>query len=297
MTGTASQAPRPARTGTAPSARELIAGQAAETVDPPPSVTASLPYLAALHTAATVPGGGAGTGGSPSQGPARPVGPGPPGGDDPSVRLPEPVPVRLRAGIGHRRSAPAGFEPAPIPSDVFAGILAAGAGGYPGDLEGTPEGPVTCALYAWALRVDGVPPGGYRYDPGSRRLGVAVPWQGLDEIAGRVRPLTALALREAAAVILPVGDPLEGVARFGDMWCRLQMIESGVLVHRATLAATALGLAARIHSDVCGEATDTTLGLRGAGRRSLSALLVGRSPRRAPVRWDLWPVADRYRPT
>jgi hypothetical protein len=163
--------------------------------------------------------------------------------------------------------------------------------------------------------VDGVPPGGYRYDQEGRLRGAAVPWRGLDEITAGVQPLTALALREAAAVILPVGDPFDGVARFGDLWCRLQLTESGIIVHRAALAAaalglaarihsdvcgeatdTALGLAARIHSDVCGEATDTVLGLGGQSRRSLSALLVGRSPRRTPVRWDPWPVADRYRP-
>ncbi len=294
VTGTGPPAPEPS--GTAPGARELIARKAAEAIDPPPSVADSLPCLAALHAAATVPGGGTGTGGSAGRGAALPSGRDSPCGDGPAVRLPEPVPVRLRAGIGHRRSASAGFAPTPIPADAFASILAAAAGGYPGDLEGTSGGPATCAVYALALRVDGVPPGGYRYDPESRGLGAAVPWRGLDEIAARVRPLTALALREAAAVIVPVGDPLQGAARFGDLWFRLQLTESGVLVHRATLAATALGLAARIHSDVCVKATDTALGLHGSGHRGLSALLVGGPPRRTPVRWDLWPVAGRYRP-
>ncbi len=271
----------------------------------------SLPHLAALHAAATMPSGRAGTGGSAGPGPAWPAGKGSPRGDEPAVRLPEPVPVPLRAGIGHRRSAPAGFAPAPISAAAFASILAAAAGGYPGELEGTPEGPATCGVYALALRVDGVPPGGYRYDREGCLGGAVVPWRGLDEIAAGVQPLTALALREAAAVILPVGDPFDGVARFGDLWCRLQLTESGISVHRAALAAAALGLAARIHSDVCHGATDTALGLRGEGReperggerfglrgqgrRSLSALLVGRSPRRTPVRWDPWPVADRYR--
>jgi hypothetical protein len=181
-------------------------------------------------------------------------------------------------------------------AEMFASILAAAAGGYPGEPEGTSEGPAACEVRALALRVDGVPPGGYRYDQEGRLRGAAVPWRGLDEIAAGTQPLTALALREAAAVILPVGDPLEGIASFGDLWCRLQLTESGIVVHRAALAAAALGLAARIHSDVCRGTTDTALGLRGQGRRSLSALLVGRPPRRTPVRWDPWPVADRYRP-
>ncbi|MEV5412703.1 SagB/ThcOx family dehydrogenase [Thermopolyspora sp. NPDC052614] len=282
LTGSGAREPA----ATAPGASELIARRAAKAIDPPPSVTASLPLLTALHAAATIPGGGPGSGGNPE--PARA---GPPPDDDPAVRLPEPVPVRLRAGVAHRRSAPAGFAPAPIPAEVFAGILAAAAGGRPGERDSTSEGPATCGVWALALRVDGVRPGGYRYDPEGRLVGAAVPWRGLDEIAAKVWPSTALALREAAAVILPVGDPLGGVATSGDLWYRLQLTESGAVVHRAALAAAALGLASRIHSDVCCGPTDSALGLR-PGHRSLSALLVGVTPRRTPVRF----VPGRYRP-
>jgi SagB-type dehydrogenase family enzyme len=201
-----------------------------------------------------------------------------------AMSLPEPASARLIAGIAHRCSAPAGFDPGPIVPDAFARILIAAAEGYPGDAPGSAEGPVSCEIHVWALRVDGVPPGSYRYDPGKHRLDPVARWRSPFEVAGRLPPLTRLSLGEAAAVIFPVGDPVEGAARFGDSWYRLQLIETGLVLHRAALAAAALGLAARLHTDVCHHAADAVLGLHGQARRGLGALLVGRPPRRTPTR-------------
>ncbi|MCO6006992.1 hypothetical protein NE236_18555 [Actinoallomurus purpureus] len=63
---------------------------------------------------------------------------------------------------------------------------------------------------------------------------------------------------------------MAGTGRFGDAWYRLQQIETGLVIHRATLAATALGATVRIHSEATSPATDTALGLTGTPWRSLS---------------------------
>ncbi|MFD0473631.1 nitroreductase family protein [Nonomuraea thailandensis] len=92
-----------------------------------------------------------------------------------------------------------------------------------------------------------------------------------------------MALRGAAAVLIPVGDPVAGARTFGDRWYRMQQMEAGLIAQRATLAATALGLAARIHSDGANETTDEALGLAGTPLRSLSFLAMGTPPTGGPL--------------
>lgn len=70
----------------------------------------------------------------------------------------------------------------------------------------------------------------------------------------------------------------------GDLWYRLQQAEAGLVVHRAALAAAALGLAARIHSDGTNPATDTALGLGTGPWRSLSFLPIGTPRTSGPAR-------------
>jgi Nitroreductase family len=82
-------------------------------------------------------------------------------------------------------------------------------------------------------------------------------------------------VREAALALVPVGDPEAELGRHGDRGYRLLQIATGIVVHRAALAAAALGLDACIHSDGTTNATDTALGLTGTGWTSQSMLLVG----------------------
>ncbi|MCO6006962.1 SagB family peptide dehydrogenase [Actinoallomurus purpureus] len=241
--------------------------QAVRPADPPPSVSERLPYLAALHAATLrprpIPGG-------PSGDPAPP----PPQG--PVVELPPAEPVRAADGIAHRASALNGFQPRPLALRELARILAATAAGYPGDLPATPHGPQATALYVLARRVTGLAPGLYRYRADGHALLKAAGPQALTDIAGGpLRANTRAALRTAAAVLIPAGDPLAGAARFGDLWYRLQQAEAGLVIHRATLTAAALGLTARIHSDGTNPATDTALGLTMTPWRSLSFILIG----------------------
>ncbi|WP_447007179.1 hypothetical protein ACRAKI_12215 [Saccharothrix isguenensis] len=55
----------------------------------------------------------------------------------------------------------------------------------------------------------------------------------------------------------------------------MQNIDAGIMVHRATPAATAIGLIPRIFSDGTRDTVDNALGLAGAPDQSLSMLLVG----------------------
>jgi hypothetical protein len=226
---------------------------------PPPSVVDHLPHLTALHAACAAP--------QPGVLPAPPATP--PGQ---VVPLPAPRAVRVADGLALRGSPEAGFLPRPVTAETLAAVLAHAAAGYPGDLPGSSDGPVTLTPHVLVQRVTSIPPGAYRYD---RSTGALVATGGTgDVLSGRLQPNTRRALPEAAAVVVPVGDQTTGSTTFGDRWYRLQQAEAGLVVHRAALAASACGLAARIHSDGTNPATDAVLGLDGR-LRSLSFLLLG----------------------
>ncbi|MER5264930.1 SagB family peptide dehydrogenase [Actinosynnema sp. NPDC002837] len=226
---------------------------------PPPSVVDRLPCLTALHAASAAPHPG-----------VLPV----PRQASPGavVRLPAARAVRVADALPLRASPEAGFLPRHITAEALATVLAHAAAGYPGDLPGSHDEPVTVAPYVIVQRVAGIPPGGYRYDRSTGAL-VAAGGTG-DVLSGRLQPNTRLSLSEAAAVVVPVGDQTTGSATFGDRWYRLQQAEAGLVVHRATLAATACGLTARIHSDGTNASTDAVLGLTGP-LHALSFLLLG----------------------
>ncbi|MFE2756100.1 hypothetical protein ACFXGA_29290 [Actinosynnema sp. NPDC059335] len=240
--------------------------------DPPPSVVDRLPLLTALHAACAAP--------QPGLLPEPP--PEPPG---PVVPLPAPDAVRVADGLRGRASPVAGFLPRPITAGALAAILAHAAAGYPGDLPGCHEAPVTVTPHVLVQRVTGVPAGAYRYDRRRHAL-VAAGGTG-DARTTALRTNTRWALPEAAAAVVPVGDQATGGTTFGDRWYRLQQAEAGLVVHRATLAASALGLAARIHSDGTNPATDAALGVRGP-LRGLSFLLLGTPRPGSTVTGPLW---------
>ncbi|XVV00443.1 SagB family peptide dehydrogenase [Actinosynnema sp. CA-248983] len=224
-----------------------------------PSVADRLPLLTALHAAAAAPHPG-----------VLPTPPPVPRG--PLVRLPAPRAIRVTDGLARRGSPDNGFLPRPIPADTLAAVLAHCAAGYPGDLPGSADAPVTVTPYVLVQRVTGIPAGAYRYD---RATGALAATGGTGDIrSAPLQPNTRLALPEAAAVVVPVGDQATGATAFGDRWYRLQQAEAGLVVHRAALAATAAGLTARIHSDGTNPVTDAALGLAGP-LRSLSFLLLG----------------------
>ncbi|MEU4232921.1 SagB family peptide dehydrogenase [Nonomuraea sp. NPDC026600] len=257
-------------------------------------VTGLLPHLAALHAAtrAAAPAPEARPE-SPEPAPAATPTPTPapmPTPTPTSAPMPKPTPTsalmptvsqvfslpaaaapRLADGIPRRASPRTGYRPEAINLRELAQILAVTSTDCPGDLGDHPM----VTLHLIALRVAGLPAGAYRYDAGRRELarvaGEPVP-------LGPLAPNTRVALRSAAAALVPVGDPMAGVRWFGDRWYRIQQAGTGLAVHRATLAAAALGISARIHSDGTIAATSAALGLTGSDRQALSFLLLGRPP-------------------
>lgn len=252
-----------------PSFADLIATPANEAGDPPPDVTELLPHLTALHTAAAHR-----LSDVPEQDIAPPAQP--ERHEDRAVRLPQGHRALLADGIASRTSAPTGYLPTALGLESLAAVLACAAAGYPGDLPSASRAPVSVTLYVLVLRVADITPGAYHYDTDTHTL---IPVGDANAVAavaqGPLHTNTRHALGEAAAVLLPVGDPLEGTPQLGDRWYRIQQIETGLMVHRATLAATARRLATRIHSEGANHATDTALGLHTTPLRGLSFLLLG----------------------
>lgn len=240
--------------------RAAAAAAAGSGVRPP---TGRLPYLAALHAAARR---------TPAAVDAPPADAIPPPPAGPAVPLGGAKPVRAVDGIARRASPVNGYRAAPLAGEDLATILAhAGEGAF-------------VALYVLAVRVPGLPCGGYRYDPGQMALIEAGDQEAVARVSGgRLADNTRACLRTAAVVIIPVGDPLAGIVRYGDVWYLRQQAETGLVVHRAALAASALELTSRIHSDGANPDTDAALGLAGTPWRSLSLLLIGAPPRSGPV--------------
>ncbi|WP_433443594.1 SagB family peptide dehydrogenase [Nonomuraea sp. CA-141351] len=202
-----------------------------------------------------------------------------------AVPAPEPAPGAWPAAAVARRTSPlAGYRPVPLMEKALGAVLAAAGGGYPADLPGAATGPAATALCLLSLRVEGLPRGAYWYDPARHTLHELAGAGQVDAVAtGRLLANTRVALRGAAAALVPVGDPVAGAHLFGDRWYRMQQMEAGLVAQRAALAATALGLATRIHSDGANETTDEVLGLAGTPLRSLSFLAMGTPPTGGPL--------------
>jgi SagB-type dehydrogenase family enzyme len=231
---------------TGPSGAELAALPARRPDNPPPPVDVSLPRLFALHRASAKVSGA---------GPRCRVEP-PPGE---SVRLPTARQVQLAEGITARASADAGYLPHLVDQPTLHAVLASAAA----------TGPV--GVYVLVQRVSELAAGCYHF-----AAGVLTRIDGSAAVAdGPLAANTRRALATAAFALIPVGDPTAGLAEVGDRWYRLLHIETGRVLHRATLAAFGLGLATRIHSEGANDTTDAALGLSGTGYRSCSFLLAG----------------------
>ncbi|MGH3974888.1 MAG: SagB family peptide dehydrogenase [Pseudonocardiaceae bacterium] len=194
------------------------------------------------------------------------------------VRVPLPAAeVRLVDGIPDRASPPNGFAAESLSPHHLAAVLDATSTSHPGHRYPGGDQPVGTVPYCLLLRVNGIAPGAYRYLPAENALIPAGTPEALRRVLtdARLNVLTRLALNEAGVALIPVGNYESGVRTHGDRWYRMQNIEAGVMVHRATLAATAIGLTARIFSDGTRDTVDDALGLAGTPNQSLSMLLVG----------------------
>jgi SagB-type dehydrogenase family enzyme len=226
--------------------------------EPPPDISRLLPATAAIHAASLVERPGA----------LPPAPPEPPATVGPPIRLPR-ADVHPAAGLRGRASARNGFRPEPLSARMLAGILAAAS-----DFGGIGDAPAAIDVYCLVTRVDGVQTGAYRHHRGM--LEPVGGSEAVEQVSGGLvtRP-TWLAFRTAAIALVPVAAMTPGLSSFGDRWYRLVQTATGMVAHRAELAAAALGLAARIHSDATTDATDRALGLAATSQSSQTMLMIG----------------------
>jgi SagB-type dehydrogenase family enzyme len=249
-----------------PTHDELVAKPAAVEVHQLRDITGALPATAALHASSLTE-------------PRTP--------EPYSVDIPQPpgqareflpaAGIRLADGIADRASPPNGFAPEPLSRHHLAAVLNAASMGYPHHLLLERDQSLGIFPYCLLLRVEGIVPGAYRYLPAEnavvpvgtpealRRVGIEAP----------LNVMTRLALHETGMALIPVGNYESGVRAHGDRWYRVQNIETGIMLHRATLAATAIGLTGRIFSDGTTDIVDDALGLTNTPNQGLSMLLVG----------------------
>jgi SagB-type dehydrogenase family enzyme len=254
-----------------PTYDELLAKPVAVAAHQPRDITEALPATAALHASSLS---------QPRLPQPRtpepfrvdiPLSPG-------RTRVPLPAAaVRLVDGIADRASPPNGFAPQPVSLHHLAAVLNAAGTGYPSHLLPECDQLLGTFPYCLPLRVEGIAPGAYRYLPAENTVVPVGTPEALRRVLteARLNVMTRLALNEAGMALIPVGNYESGVRAHGDRWYRMQNIETGMMVHRATLAATAAGLTARIFSDGTRDTVDDALGLAGTPNQSLSMLLVG----------------------
>ncbi|MER0443682.1 nitroreductase family protein [Streptomyces sp. Edi4] len=168
-----------------------------------------------------------------------------------------------------RRTARAGFEPAPVPLPALLAVLAEAAGPVP--LDHAPPAP--CELYVVAHRVTGLDTGCHRRDRRTGRLVPVTPDATPRDLFPPGGP-GELAGFEAAFAVLVTGDYESGYPRFGDRWYRMLNLRAGVVGQRLGLAAARHGLGAGLRCDVDTAAADELLDA-GPERTTLLAALFG----------------------
>ncbi|MCA2216671.1 TauD/TfdA family dioxygenase [Jidongwangia harbinensis] len=204
-------------------------------------------HRAALHRAALA--------GRP---PVRPE-PAPDDGTVTPVVLPLPVPAAADPdeAVTARRSAGA-MRPGLRP-DQLAGVLARIA--RSGSLERAAPEHLRLALWCAVSRVDGLPAGAYRYEPGSHTLRAAGPGRPVArELADATTGIATRLLTAGATIYAVAGPGADPSAQ--DPWSyRLLHLLCGAFVQRAGLAAAGVGAAARPVLSFVPSAVHALLGL------------------------------------
>jgi SagB-type dehydrogenase family enzyme len=205
------------------------------------------------------------------------------------VKIPIATPASLAPALGDviacRRSR-RDFGCEPVATDVLAALLDAGYG-VTGALESPDDHPPASVravpsggalypmeLYAAVLRVDGLEPGLYHFDPLSPCLEVVQPGLTEEEVAALS---TYPAIASSCAVLLLVAA-IFGRTRFkyGLRGYRFALLEAGHVAQNIVLAATALDLAAVPLGAFYDHRADAFLGLDGVNESTLYTIAVGR---------------------
>jgi SagB-type dehydrogenase family enzyme len=202
--------------------------------------------------------------------------------------MPSPTPAPLASALGEviaRRRSRRDFGCGPIDLDALAALLDAGYG-VTGAIESTDHPPVPVRavpsggalypleLYAAVLRVQGLEPGLYHFDPLAPGLESVRPCLTADEVAALC---TYPEIGSSCAVLLLVAG-IFGRTRFkyGLRGYRFALLEAGHVAQNIVLAATALDLAAVPLGAFYDQRADAFLGLDGVNESTLYTIAVGR---------------------
>jgi SagB-type dehydrogenase family enzyme len=202
-----------------------------------------------------------------------------------ALPLPRRPELPLWEVIGTRRSQRA-FADEPIAGDELSALLQAGygvtgalespAGVRPMPLRSVPSGGALypLELYVGALRVEGLKPGLYHFDPLR---------PGLEVLRAGLAPDDAAALSTYPEIVSGCGVVVLVAAIFGRTrfkyglrGYRFALLEAGHVGQNLVLAATALGLGAVPLGGFYDRPTDEFLGLDGVNESTLYTIAIGR---------------------
>ena len=176
------------------------------------------------------------------------------------------------------------FTPAPIGLDQLAKVLHHSYGvtrdnegtPFPRPFRAVPSGGALypLELYVHVLRVEGLDPGLYHYDPEDRTLDVLRPAGGTGDVAALLmQPELA---RSAAAVVFVSALFFRSTFKYGDRGYRFALLEAGHLAQNALLTAHSLGLAGAPIGGYADRDVDRWLRFDGLSESTVYVLLIGR---------------------
>jgi SagB-type dehydrogenase family enzyme len=205
------------------------------------------------------------------------------------IPLPAPAPLDGRLGdVLDRRRSHRAFDSDPIADDALAALLHAGYGvtGWLEGDEGQPDLRVRAVpsagalypleVYAAVLRVGGLEPGLYHFDPPRSCLELLRTGIEPDELAC-LSPYPDI-VASCAALVFVAGIFGRTRFKYGLRGYRFALLEAGHVAQNVLLAATALGLAAVPIGGFYDRRTDAFLGLDGVNESTLYAIAFGREP-------------------
>ncbi|MGW1142411.1 nitroreductase family protein, partial [Streptomyces zhihengii] len=208
----------------------------------------------------------------------------------PEVPLPaaRPMDTDVRTALRRRRSSFGRFDAQrPVAADQLAACLAAAAAGarLGGDTGG--DDVRLAKLYAFVNHVEGLAPGSYEYDPGTRGL----------RLISEERPgaflqknyfLSNYNLEQAGAVLVPTVRTAAVLDAVGDRGYRLVNATVGAVSQAVYTASSALGLGCGVALGFDNISYIEELGLDGTGEAPLLIMLIGNErPGPADFRYEI----------
>jgi SagB-type dehydrogenase family enzyme len=193
-----------------------------------------------------------------------------------------PAPARSFDEVLEARETARSFGSAAVPLAAVARVLRTAYGvarqagpEYPRPFRYVPSGGALFPLeiYLQALRVDGLEPGLYHYDPEAHELDVLRRGDETDRLAASV--FQPGLLRAAAAAVFVSAVFFRSTFKYGDRGYRFVLLEAGHLAQNALLTAGATGLAAAPIGGYLDREVDRYLGLDGLTESVVYMLLLG----------------------